>query len=192
METRTVVRENKEYLVTKDGRIFYPPRKVRFYSPKRKMYVEYIREGREAKYTENNNKYLKAGRWLIHRAVAEAWLGKPEDAKFTVNHKDGNKTNNDVSNLEWLAHKDNIQHWLDSDKAIDDGKVHPIEVTTKSGEFVGVYRMKQDAAKVLNLKKSSISACFSGRLKSTGGYTFRMISKKEFYEKKGLQKETRR
>ncbi len=190
METKPIYRDDNEYLVTKDGRVFYPPRKISFFSPKRNTQVEYFREGKEAKYTVNNNKYLKAGRWLIHRCVAEAWLGLPEDDKFTVNHIDGNKTNNHVSNLEWLPHRDNIKHWINSDKAIDDGKVHPIEVTTKDGEFVGVWRAKQDAAKALNLKKPSISAFFSGRIKSTGGYTFRMISKKEFYEKKGLQKES--
>lgn len=48
----------------------------------------------------------------IHRLVAETYLPNPNNLK-TVNHIDGNKSNNDVSNLEWLSHKDNMKHAYD-------------------------------------------------------------------------------
>lgn len=49
---------------------------------------------------------------LVHRLVADAFLPAPEAifAKNTVNHKDGNKLNNHVSNLEWASHKENTAH----------------------------------------------------------------------------------
>lgn len=46
---------------------------------------------------------------LAHRVVAEAFFGVPEYRK-TVNHKDGDKTNNCVENLEWASYKDNNTH----------------------------------------------------------------------------------
>lgn len=46
----------------------------------------------------------------VHRLVAIAFLGKPSDEKMTVNHKDGNRKNNHVDNLEWLSLADNIRH----------------------------------------------------------------------------------
>lgn len=45
----------------------------------------------------------------IHRLVAEAFLPNPE-WKETVNHKDGNKQNNSVDNLEWADRHEQLQH----------------------------------------------------------------------------------
>lgn len=46
----------------------------------------------------------------VHELVAKAFIGaKPEGAR-TVNHKDGNKTNNAANNLEWATYKENNRH----------------------------------------------------------------------------------
>lgn len=43
----------------------------------------------------------------VHRLVAEAFIDGRDE---TVNHKDGNKRNNHVSNLEWMSYSDNNKH----------------------------------------------------------------------------------
>lgn len=50
---------------------------------------------------------------LVHRIVADTFLGKMSDTKMTVNHKDGNRQNNCVENLEWMTREDNIRHGFD-------------------------------------------------------------------------------
>jgi len=45
----------------------------------------------------------------IHRLVATAYIDKPSD-DLVVNHKDGDKLNNRVSNLEWVTYSENLDH----------------------------------------------------------------------------------
>lgn len=47
--------------------------------------------------------------YSIHRLVAETFLENPEN-KLEVNHKDSNRANNSVDNLEWVTKSENIQH----------------------------------------------------------------------------------
>lgn len=52
----------------------------------------------------------KAKTFLVCRLVATTFLENLIDTDMTINHKDGNRLNNNINNLEWLSRKDNIIH----------------------------------------------------------------------------------
>lgn len=47
----------------------------------------------------------------VHEAVASAFLGKRPDAMAVVNHRNGDKGENRIENLEWATRSENIQHY---------------------------------------------------------------------------------
>ena len=57
------------------------------------------------KFSINNIKEIKQ----IHRLVAEAFIPNPHNLPY-INHKDGNKHNNNVKNLEWCTASENVKH----------------------------------------------------------------------------------
>jgi hypothetical protein len=57
----------------------------------------------------NLNKNGKSKNYFVHRLVALAFIPNPEN-KPQVNHKDLDKINNNLSNLEWVTHQENISH----------------------------------------------------------------------------------
>jgi len=64
---------------------------------------------------EKRYQTIKSPRNLyVHRLVATGFLGLPEKG-MEVNHKDGNKTNNNVVNLEWLTRTENVRHAFAND-----------------------------------------------------------------------------
>lgn len=60
-----------------------------------------------------NGKYTRVG---VHRALWEAFVG-PIEGRLEVNHKDLNRANNCLDNLELLTHQQNVQHAIDAYKA---------------------------------------------------------------------------
>lgn len=56
---------------------------------------------------------INGKKYRIHRLVAQAFLDNPEN-KPEVHHRDGNKHNNNLSNLEYTTHKENLDYYFQS------------------------------------------------------------------------------
>jgi hypothetical protein len=94
--------ESENYLVSPCGRIFSEKRK----GSKGGELNQFIVKG-----------YKRVNLWIngkmkvkqTHRAVGDTYILNPEN-KSQINHIDGDKLNNNVSNLEWCTPKENSQH----------------------------------------------------------------------------------
>lgn len=59
----------------------------------------------------NEDGYAVYNGKLVHRLIAEAWLVNPDPSVYTqVNHKNKNRSDNSIENLEWVDPNGNIQH----------------------------------------------------------------------------------
>ena len=76
---------------------------------------------------------------LVHRLVASAFLPKPDSEVLEVNHKNLNKTDNRVSNLEWTSKHENMQHAHDSGAFDHDVWRKPVRCKDTGMEFNSSY-----------------------------------------------------
>jgi len=78
----------------------------------------------------------------IHRLVAEHFIPNPNNLP-QVNHIDGNKLNNDISNLEWVSNRDNVLHYHNSNSSniykTKSGKFYTKVYLNKKQNYIGVY-----------------------------------------------------
>ena len=132
------------YSVTSDGRVFSHKRNKFLSNTKRNLKGA----GWYQMYVLTNASGIKKS-VSGHRLVADAFIPNKDNLKC-VNHIDGDKTNNDISNLEWCTHKQNMQHAADTGLLI---KV-PLEVSKANGKNVGQY--KKDNAKISDEEWSEI------------------------------------
>lgn len=108
----------------------------------------------------------------VHCLVAEAFIPKTAG---TVNHKDGDKLNNHVSNLEWLSLSDNVKHSYDElNRRAPQGSEHyraiPVGMYTKAGELLAMFGSTNNAARVTGISNGNINSCINGLRRSAGGY----------------------
>lgn len=119
-----------------------------------------------------NGGYLRVGfrtnnvlkNYLIHVLVANAFIPNPEN-KPQVNHKDGNKLNNSVSNLEWVSASENVIHAKKHNLITKNPcRWEPCKINQLSldGKIIATYPSQREASRQLNLNQARISYAIAG------------------------------
>lgn len=129
---------------------------------------------------KGNMKYEKPTTYSVHRLVAKAFIPNENNLPY-INHKDGNKTNNKVDNLEWCTPKENSTHAYNTKKDYRTFCLKNIRKTNelnkkivkvyKDGKYIGIYKGIEETSKLFNINKKTIYNNSKG-MTNRKGYTF--------------------
>ena len=114
----------------------------------------------------------KSKHYYVHRIVANAFLKVDENSKILdVNHKDENKQNNCVDNLEWCTRSYNVNYGKRNQES---SKAMSIKVVQceKSGKIIKIHEKCRTEDKTHNFNATCISSCCKGKRKTHCGYTW--------------------
>lgn len=125
----------------------------------------------------------------VHRLVAEAFIPNPNNYKI-INHIDGNKANNNVTNLEWCTHSHNNKHAYNLGlKKVTENQRKAGKMKAKAviqydldGNYIKRWKSQAEAAQTLNINQRNISSCCRGKYKNAGGYIWRIADTLEEIE----------
>lgn len=114
----------------------------------------------------------------IHQLVMEYFGSEKPFDNAEINHKDGNKLNNHIDNLEWSTRQKNEQHAWNTQLKDFSQSVKQFDI---NGTLLKEYPSIKVASESLNIISTSIVKCCSGQIKTAGGYKWEYNIPKELH-----------
>ena len=139
-----------------------------------------VKKGKILKASLNSSGYLYLNLWRqrknkkyrVHRLVAEAFLPNPEGLP-QVNHKNENKTDNRVENLEWCSNKYNMNYGTARERMCKKRRKPCGQY--KNGVLIETFSHSKEAYKKTGVWWVNINTCCQGKRKTAGGYEWRYV-----------------
>lgn len=155
------IKDTENYYITSRGRVYRKWKHARF--------VELKTFPNQKGYTRVNikigDKYKQV---FVHRLVVDAFLGEVKDG-YAVNHIDGDKTNNNLENLEITTHSENSIH---SAYALNNQVKKVLKLDVNNLKIISSYPSITKAAELNGINEQSIGKVCLEERKRAGGYTW--------------------
>ena len=106
----------------------------------------------------------------VHRLVAQAFIPNTNNLP-QVNHKDGNKQNNSIDNLEWISVKNNIIHSI---KILNNDHAKSLKHRVKCIETGVIYKSISEASILTNISRRGIGDAAVNKIRCKNGYSWQV------------------
>ena len=130
----------------------------------------------------------KSKRYSVHRLVLMTFNPCPDSESLQVNHLDENKENNNLSNLEWTTHENNINYGTRNDRAAEKKSIPIVQIDPSTNKIINVWGSSMAAEREGGFTNQNITACCKGRRKTHGGYRWMYLKDWLKEHNKGIPK----
>lgn len=117
-----------------------------------------------------NNKHKL---FQVHRLVGLSFVPNLQLLPL-INHKDENKTNNHVDNLEWCTHKYNVNYGTSIERIIKSQSIK-VNQYDLNGNFIKQWMGINEAGRILSINRANIISVCQGKRNMAGGFIWRYV-----------------
>ena len=160
-------RNFEKYEIFEDGMV-WSYKTNRFLKPRKNKHTGYM----QVALSDNNNKiHFETVHKITYFAINGLW---DYPTGYEINHKDENKENNHISNLELVTAKQNINHGTRTERS-SKSRSKRVAAYNENGELVMVFPSTAEAGRN-GYYHGNVSRCCNGKMKSYRGYTWKYLN----------------
>lgn len=158
-----MLEEAQGYMLYPDGRVF---------SFKNNQFMAQIKNTNGYLICELSDGHGKKKKYYIHRLLAKYYIPNDDPSKDCINHKDENKLNNSLDNLEWCTKAYNSSYGT-LQKRSGRAQWEKVDMLDNEGNVLRTFNSKKEAAQYVKRAPGTLTPALKDPKKTCGGYHWR-------------------